>query len=64
MGLKTFLLSGISLLLIASSTIADTNLMGDYIIVIDNPVSEALDPSFNLNKNIQEPARNFLPDNL
>ena len=54
MGLKTFLLSEISLLLIASSTIADTNLMGDYIIVIDNPVSEALDPSFNLNKNIQE----------
>ncbi|MBU3644187.1 MAG: LysM peptidoglycan-binding domain-containing protein [Candidatus Methylopumilus sp.] len=64
MGLKRLLVNAISLMLIASSSFADTNLMGDYIIVIDNPVSEALDPSFNLNKNIQEPARNFLPDNL
>jgi membrane-bound lytic murein transglycosylase D len=41
---------------------ADTNLMGDYIIVLDTPTNEALDPSFNLDKNIQQPALSYLPE--
>ncbi len=62
MRLKTILVTALSLMWIASHSNADTNLMGDYIIVIDNPSNDALDPSFNLNKNLQQPARQYLPD--
>lgn len=41
---------------------AETNLMGDYIIVLETPSNEALDPSFNLDKNIQQPALSYLPE--
>ncbi len=64
MGWKTLLLTAAYLMMISSSSNADTNLMGDYIIVIDNQSIEALDPSFNLNKNIQTPAKSFLPDEI
>jgi membrane-bound lytic murein transglycosylase D len=59
-------------MLMTFNSIADTNLTGDYIIVLDNPNKdgqskdllpiEALDPSFNLNKNIQQPTLNYLPE--
>jgi len=70
MMLKAFLSACICSIL-ALNSYADTNLTGDYIIVLDPPIkdeqskdfvaSEALDPSFNLNKNIQQPTLNYLP---
>jgi len=55
----------ISLLLIVESTSAETNVEGDYIVILEgsSPNSEALDPSFNITPSSQlDPALNYLPD--
>ena len=44
---------------------AETNVEGDYIVILDNstPNREALDPSFNITPNSQlDPVLNYLPD--
>lgn len=55
------------LLLLVTNAHAETNLEGDYIVILDNntPNREALDPSFNITPNSQlDPALNYLPDSL
>ena len=46
---------------------AETNLQGDFIVILDNnsPSREALDPSFNITPNSQlDPVLSYLPDSL
>lgn len=55
----------ITLLIMTVSAHAETNLEGDYIVILDNntPNREALDPSFNITPNSQlDPVLNYLPD--
>ena len=54
-----------SLLLLVTNATAETNLEGDYIVILDNntPNHEALDPSFNITPNSQlDPVLSYLPD--
>ena len=54
-----------SLLLLVTNATAETNLEGDYIVILDNntPNREGLDPSFNITPNSQlDPALNYLPE--
>lgn len=53
------------LLLLATSASAETNVEGDYIVILDNntPNREALDPSFNITPNSQlDPVFSYLPE--
>jgi membrane-bound lytic murein transglycosylase D len=55
----------LTLLLLITSAHAETNIEGDYIVILDNnsPNREALDPSFNITPNSQlDPVLNYLPD--
>ena len=56
----------LSLLLLVISARAETNVEGDYIVILDNNNTsnrEALDPSFNITPNSQlDPVLNYLPD--
>ncbi|MFZ9643013.1 MAG: transglycosylase SLT domain-containing protein [Candidatus Methylopumilus sp.] len=55
----------LSLLLLIPHAQAETNVEGDYIVILDNntPNREALDPSFNITPNTQlDPVLNYLPD--
>ena len=52
-------------MLMVTSALAETNLEGDYIVILDNnsPNREALDPSFNITPNSQlDPVLSYLPD--
>ena len=52
-----------SLSLWIANASAETNLEGDYIVILDNNSSNALDPSFNITPNSQlDPALSYLPD--
>ena len=56
-----------SLLLLAIPAQAETNVEGDYIVILDNstPNREALDPTFNITPNSQlDPVLNYLPDQV
>jgi membrane-bound lytic murein transglycosylase D len=55
----------LSLLLLVTSAQAETNVEGDYIVILDNNTtnSEALDPSFNITPNSQlDPVLSYLPE--
>ncbi len=55
----------ISLFIVVKNTSAETNVEGDYIVILDggSSNSEALDPSFNITPNSQlDPVLNYLPD--
>ena len=56
-----------SLLFLATNAQAETNVEGDYIVILESNSSnrEALDPSFNITPNSQlDPVLNYLPDTL
>ena len=57
----------LSLLLLVTSAQAETNVEGDYIVILDSntPNREGLDPSFNITPSSPlDPVLNYLPDTL
>lgn len=63
----TFKIILLSVSLWITNANAETNLEGDYIVILDSssPNREALDPSFNITPNSQlDPALSYLPDAL
>jgi len=57
----------LTLLLLVTSARAETNVEGDYIVILDNntPNREALDPNFNITPNYQlDPVLSYLPEQL
>lgn len=63
----SFKITLLSLLFMAFTAHAETNVEGDYIVILDNstPNREALDPSFNITPNAKsDPVFSYLPDQV